>query len=95
MNNSLETTAVHDVLSLRDLSIRDLSIHDAGINDAAMNDAEVTELSLLLPTGQFRALACAAEARGLTIGQLVRCFLRDALAGSVSTPRFLSQRRHA
>jgi len=56
------------------------------------HDAEVTELSLLLPSGQFRALSHAAEERDLTVAQLVRSLLRKALAEIAPHAQF-SQRR--
>jgi len=38
---------------------------------------DVAEISLLLPGWQLEALENAAEARGLTLAQLVRRLLRD------------------
>jgi hypothetical protein len=43
-------------------------------------EEEVVEVSLLLPGWQVQALAEAAQARGLTTGEMVRQLLRRFLA---------------
>ena len=40
---------------------------------------EMAELSLLLPTWQMRELADAADALGMTVGQLMRGFIQQIL----------------
>jgi hypothetical protein len=40
---------------------------------------EMAELSLLLPTWQMRELADAADAHGMTVGQLMRGFIQQIL----------------
>jgi len=40
---------------------------------------DVTELALLLPAGQARALEREARRRGLTVGQLLRSLVADCL----------------
>jgi hypothetical protein len=41
--------------------------------------AEVTELPLLLPSGEASALEQAARRRGLTVGQMLRQLVREFL----------------
>jgi hypothetical protein len=52
----------------------------------ARPEAEVAEVALLLPPGQAAALERAAHRRGLTVGQLIRCLIRDYLAGEARSP---------
>jgi hypothetical protein len=40
---------------------------------------EMAELSLLLPSWQMRELADTADARGMTVGQLMRTFIQQIL----------------
>jgi len=40
---------------------------------------EMAELSLLLPSWQMRELADTADAKGLTVGQLMRGFIQQVL----------------
>lgn len=84
MNHSFELIDADEISPRRELSR----------NVGSIEDAAVTELSLLVPTSQFRDLACAAEARGVTVGQLVRDCLREALAGLARPTRFQSQHRY-
>jgi hypothetical protein len=51
---------------------------------------EVEELSLFLPSGQFMALAEAAESEGLTVGQYMRRLVNQALNLSIPERRFHS-----
>ena len=46
----------------------------------ATRDSEVTELSLLLPSWQVGALEQAAQAEGITVGQLLRRAVHRTLA---------------
>jgi len=39
----------------------------------------MAELSLLLPSWQMRELADTADARGMTVGQLMRGFIQQVL----------------
>ena len=41
--------------------------------------SEMAELSLLLPTWQMRELADAADAQGMTVGQLMRGLIKQIL----------------
>lgn len=41
--------------------------------------SEMAELSLLLPIWQMRELADAADAHGMTVGQLMRGFIQQIL----------------
>jgi hypothetical protein len=51
-------------------------------------EEEVVEIPLLLPGWQVSALATAADARGLTTGEMVRSLLREFIAGCDNeTPR--------
>lgn len=47
---------------------------------ACWRDEELTELSLLLPSWQIVEMERLAHSRGLTLGQLIRLFIRDYLA---------------
>jgi hypothetical protein len=40
---------------------------------------EMAELSLLLPSWQMRELADTADAKGITVGQLMRGFIQQVL----------------
>jgi hypothetical protein len=44
-------------------------------------EREVVEIPLLLPSWQVNALATAAQDRGLTAGQMLRCLLHDFIQG--------------
>jgi hypothetical protein len=44
-------------------------------------DRDVVEVPLLLPGWQVAALATAAQDRGLTAGEMLRCLLRDFIQG--------------
>ena len=52
---------------------------DRNVLDAAPAEAEVAELSLLLPRWQAIALQEEASERGLSIGQLLRRLISQAL----------------
>ncbi len=59
----------------------------ASLGDPTRIDHEVVELQLLLPRWQAAALAQAAQARGMTSGQILRRVISDLFAESSSESR--------
>ena len=47
----------------------------------SLAEREVVEVPLLLPSWQVTALATAAQNRGLTAGEMLRCLLHDFIQG--------------
>jgi hypothetical protein len=54
----------------------------------SLPDGEVAEVVLLLPSGQAASLERAAHRRGLTVGQLIRCLIRECLASEDQEGKF-------
>jgi hypothetical protein len=59
------------------------------------HDAEMAEVALLLPSRQATALERVARRQGLTVGQLIRCLIRDCLASEDLLPLAFAVERKA
>jgi hypothetical protein len=67
-----------------DRQIRLRSLPERGDNPESREEitflgAGMAELALLLPSGQAAVLLRLAHERGITVGQLLRCLIRDYL----------------